>query len=89
MQTSVNGKEAPWTEDIEAKWREVALPEGVSTGDVKSCNYFTPRPYVDTYNKGSREEGFVFTVKNTQSWMEIPRVYNAVIHRLDRAPNAP
>lgn len=68
MRTSINGKEAPWPEDVQRIWRErvgdqreqVDREVGVT---IVSANYFTPRPYVDKYNTGSRDTGFTYVAR--------------------------
>jgi len=65
MITSINGQLSTWPQDILDKW----IAEWTKTGDkrkylttVSRCNYFTPRPYVDEYNRGDTKEGFVYVV---------------------------
>lgn len=61
MATSINGKPAPWTAEIEKLFKERVPP--LNPGDVlTSANYHTPRPYQDEYSTGSREMGFVYTL---------------------------
>lgn len=58
MKTTINGKQATWSKAIKELWFEV------STGIDKfvvTANWFTARPYVDEYNRGSEHEGFVYT----------------------------
>ncbi len=57
---NVNGKPAAWTPEIIAKWNGVV--DGRPEGRVISANYYTPRPYVDEWNRGSSTEGFVYTI---------------------------
>jgi len=75
MTTTINGQPADWPGDVWAKWYTVAneADPKLTTEDVSTANYFTPRPYVDEYNRGSREEGFVYTVGR--------RVYQAIVKR--------
>lgn len=61
MQTSINGKEAEWSPEIRALWNATA--DGRPHGKLISANYFTPRPYRNEYDQGSRDEGFTYTVK--------------------------
>lgn len=60
MERLVNGKPGEWPERVERLWKEKVL-----FGDGETCeraNWFTPRPFVDEYNQGSKTEGFVYTV---------------------------
>lgn len=59
MTTLVNGQPAEWTLEIRAKWDAVMLGVEDPT-PVSGANYFTPRPYVDQYNRGSRTTGFTY-----------------------------
>jgi len=74
METSINGKPAMWTAGIWALWHMVAddADPKLTDDQVLRANYFTPRPYVDEYNTGSREEGFVYAVGR--------RVMQAIVH---------
>lgn len=65
MITFINGKPSTWSVEILDKW----ITEWKKTGDhrpyngtVSTCNYFTPRPYVDDYNLGDTKKGFVYTI---------------------------
>jgi hypothetical protein len=64
MITKINGQPADWSEEIWRWWYTVAdtADPKLTTSEVYDANYFTPRPYVDEYNRGSRECGFVYTV---------------------------
>ncbi len=55
MRTSINGVDAEWTPAILAAWKSVGAP------DARRANWYTARPYVDTYNRGSEREGFLYT----------------------------
>ena len=46
------------------KLQAVVAEDGV--GPLKSVNYFTPRPYVDVWNRGSRDTGLVYTTSDGQ-----------------------
>jgi hypothetical protein len=86
MRTTINGQDAEWSEEIRAKWHtfaDAADPK-LMRGVVLSANYYTPRPYVDEYNRGSGEEGFVYSIKLPDR--ELPYVWQAVIarHRIVR-----
>lgn len=65
MKTTINGKEAEWSEEILAKWikcwRGTGDPRDYET-TVSASNYFTPRPYVDEYNQGDKKEGFTYVI---------------------------
>jgi hypothetical protein len=62
--TSINGQPAEWTPAIWALWHTHAddADPKYRVGDAHDANYFTSRPYVDQYNRGSREAGFTYTV---------------------------
>lgn len=63
QETTINGVKAKWSKEIDDKWAEVVK---IHFKDEKrpcsDANYFTPRPYVDQYNRGSDSEGFVYVV---------------------------
>jgi hypothetical protein len=59
MNTSVNGKDAVWPEQVQKLWDTLTdFPKG----KLVTANWFTARPWIDEYNRGSEHEGFVFTV---------------------------
>jgi hypothetical protein len=59
VRTQINGQPAPWTPEIYALWEEYMA--GVhDERPVVEANHFTPRPYVDEYNRGSDEIGFTY-----------------------------
>jgi hypothetical protein len=61
--TTVNGVKAEWTDAIRAMWAQVvSMHFDGETRNVEDANYYTPRPYVDEYNRGSYDSGFVYTV---------------------------
>lgn len=65
MRTTINGSEAEWTPEIHAAWAEALaylkrLDPRSPLPIVVSCNYFTPRPFVDEWNRGSKDRGFVY-----------------------------
>ncbi len=62
MITSIRGKEAQWNREIWDKWYDIFgdIPEG----KVTKSNYYTPRPYRNKYDSGSKDEGFCFTLKS-------------------------
>jgi len=71
----LNGENIPggWPQEILDKWAPVAQeildrdPKAV----VTHANYFTPRPYQDEYCRGSRNEGFTYTIANRHVWQVI------------------
>lgn len=84
-ETSICGKDAPWTPEIKKKWKLViAAHFDGETRAVLDANYYTPRPYVDQYNSGSREEGFTYTLGGSY-----PSVCYHILKRLDHIPGAP
>src|SRR5262245_1039659 len=65
--TSIRGTEAAWPEAVKELWcSKVEAHPGYDqlTKDraVTRANYYTPRPYVNEYNRGSYTEGFTFIV---------------------------
>lgn len=86
MQTQINGKAAAWTAEIHAKWETAvadwaeADPRKRDPARVTQSNYFTPRPYVDQYNRGSETEGFTFTVDSGSAYRG-PEVWQTIIAR--------
>jgi hypothetical protein len=68
MQTSVSGEPSAWTADIWRKWNAVTAEPTMPEGKVTSANYFTPRPYVNEYDRGSDKEGFVYTIAYRHVW---------------------
>jgi hypothetical protein len=75
MKTSINGKPADWTPEIRAKW-DAAMERIDDPRPVTDSNYFTPRPYVDQYNCGSREEGFTYIRARSVFQVIIRRHFN-------------
>lgn len=64
LTTLINGQPAEWTREIWQLWYTHALDidPKYQTGQVTRANYFTPRPAVDEYNRGSNKAGFTYTV---------------------------
>ncbi len=60
MTTLIRGKASDWTPEIWELWSLLTL----SCGRVLQANYFTPRPYVDEYNRGDPCWGFVYVCWN-------------------------
>ena len=50
------------TKEIEDLWSKHVDPLFEHGETCETANYYTPRPYVDTYNKGSNTSGFVYIV---------------------------
>lgn len=72
--TSINGKEAPWTDAVRALWAQVVAAHfSGETRPVARANYFTPRPYVDQYNTGSDQSGFIYVVGRDVCYHNFPR----------------
>lgn len=69
MRQSISGKPAPWTPDIQAKWDKVISEPNMPDGVVTHANYFTPRPYRNEYDRGSKDEGFVYTLNHKDVWI--------------------
>lgn len=63
MITSVNGKLAEWNDAIREKWGKVREHEEAPEGPVKRANYFTRRSWKNEYDRGSLDEGFVYTIR--------------------------
>ncbi len=82
MKTQINGKDAQWTDAIRAKWDSTIVGAPGDQRPIISANYCTPRPYVDNYNAGSREEGFTF-VKRGSAYAG-DSVYQTIIRRHTR-----
>lgn len=61
MKTSINGREAEWSEEIRDRWDSTELNR--AEGVITSANWYTARPYQDEYSTGSTKEGFVYTAK--------------------------
>lgn len=80
MKTLVQGKEEKWTPEIHAKWKK-AMSIFPDRDDVSESNYFTPRPYNNEYDTGSKEEGFTYVLKRN--------VCQVIISRLSRINNKP
>lgn len=66
MVRMINGEPANWSGEIFAKWvstiEDFRSKNPEVRGEVTSVNYFSPRPYVDQYDRGSKTEGFMFTI---------------------------
>ena len=63
MVRSVNGLEVDkWPPEVEAMWQQVRASEDAPEGEVSHANYFTPRPHRNEYDRGSSDEGFVYTM---------------------------
>lgn len=61
MITTVNARATPWPEVIWQKWESCRpMNDNGTPAPVTYSNYFTPRPYMNEYDRGSKEEGFVY-----------------------------
>lgn len=60
---SINGKPAPWPQEVCDLFAQ-KCPKLEKEEIVVSVNYFTPRPFVDEYNRGSDKEGFVYSLND-------------------------
>ena len=78
MRTSINGLEADWTPDIQAKWEAARDESAPDAAEVVQANYFTPRPWRNEYDRGSPDEGFTYTVGRYPAQ---PSVWKVVINR--------
>lgn len=75
MTTTINGgtrgrgEPMHWSADIYALWQTMVLdvmtPEERAI-PITHANYFTPRPAVDCYNRGSDTYGFTWTNAHRQ-----------------------
>lgn len=73
MRTQINGKDAEWGSAIWRLWNQYidklaaeSTPKanrGVVAQGFSSANYFTPRRYVNEYDRGDTKEGFTYTTK--------------------------
>lgn len=61
-ETQIQGVEAPWDEEIETLWIENVEPLFEEGEECVCANFYRPRRYVDEYNTGSTEIGFIYTV---------------------------
>lgn len=90
METSINGAKAEWSPEIWQLWHTFADgcdPKLTANGTVEAANYFTPRPYVDEYNRGSRETGFVYTLGFAQgAHRRVSQVIISRAHTIERSP---
>lgn len=70
MTTSINGTPADWPPEVWTKWHTAAdcADPKFYVGEVTTANYFTPRPYVDQYNRGDRKEGFTYTIRRPNGY---------------------
>jgi hypothetical protein len=65
METMINGQPAKWPPEIWQRWNtfaDAADPK-LTVFNGESANFFTPRPYVDRWNRGSKHAGFVYTMQ--------------------------
>ena len=60
--THVNGRVDPWSPKVWELWRGITQRwDGPVL--IYRVNYFTPRPWENEYDRGSPEEGFVYTAR--------------------------
>lgn len=86
MRTLINGKPAAWPQHVKDKWTAALAGRKPRHPDerVTDANYFTPRPHKDAYNRGSREEGFTYTVHNPRNIISGRSVWQTIIKRHDK-----
>lgn len=63
MKTLVNAKPREWAAQTQSLWDEHVAPLFEEGEWCRRANYYTPRPWMDEYNRGSDWEGFVYTVQ--------------------------
>jgi hypothetical protein len=68
VKTSINGKPAEWSPEVWALWAEMMVAKEPER--VEKANYYTPRPYVDEYNRGSDKKGFVYVIGRMVAFVE-------------------
>lgn len=83
FRTQINGKDAEWSALLWMLWYTFADATDPKWKDVtvSSANYYTPRPYVDEYNRGNNKAGFTYILQpgnkvayvqwNQRSMMEV------------------
>lgn len=77
LKTSINGKPAPWTREIWKLWSDKAATLPFRDGElVTDCNYHTPRPYRNEYDRGTTDEGFVYTI----NWRRVAFIRWTALH---------
>ena len=61
MRTSIDAVETAWPEHLVADFEGRLYALGIEPSAVESANYWTPRPYVDEWNRGSDgRHGYTF-----------------------------
>ena len=74
LRTSINGEFCRWPIEVWRLWYthvDQADPKLYDThGIATDANYWTPRPYVDQYNRGDVREGFTFTIANRHVYQQ-------------------
>lgn len=79
LHTSINGgtngrgEFVHWPAEVYALWTTMILDH--LTDDerqvpITRANYFTPRPYVDQYNRGSDKYGFTWSTEHRQVYQK-------------------
>jgi len=76
MRTSINGKRKEWPQEVKDMWRQAqeTMDADVRELPISAANYFTPRPYVDQYNRGDPRHGFTYTVQERKVYQVTWRV---------------
>ena len=69
FQATKNGRlsaVADWPLGVQQQLKR--LQDAIETAGLEliSVNYFTPRPYQDEYERGSKEAGFVYSLRTGQ-----------------------
>jgi hypothetical protein len=63
MKTTINAQPADWPVNVWDLWQARVVPRlDPEKPAPHTANYFTARPYVDQYNRGSDKAGFCYTV---------------------------
>lgn len=60
--TMIRGTIEDWPADVLAHWTRRVSPLFSAGETCSQANYYTPRPYVDEYNTGSKDYGFTYVV---------------------------
>ena len=66
-QIMVNGNpDADWSKSVWELWFQNISPLFKNGDSCSTANYYTPRPYRNTYDRGSDKEGFTYVVNPGQ-----------------------
>jgi hypothetical protein len=60
VRTSIDGKPADWPAEVREEFDRLMAAR--PPANVTDANYFTPKPWVDEYNRGHKDRGFVYTI---------------------------